>query len=72
MPSLVEIGPVALEKKMKMWKVYRQTHGQTIWRTTGDQKCSVKLSAQGANKKAIEHLGANKKFLRVTCKVAIY
>ena len=22
MPSLVEIGPVVLEKKMKMWKVY--------------------------------------------------
>ena len=22
-PSLVEIGPMALEKKMKMWKVYR-------------------------------------------------
>ena len=28
-PSLVEIGPVVLEKKMKMWKVYRQTDGQT-------------------------------------------
>ena len=24
-PSLVEIGSVVLEKKMKMWKVYRQT-----------------------------------------------
>ena len=24
-PSLVESGPVVLEKKMKMWKVYRQT-----------------------------------------------
>ena len=24
-PSLVEIGPVVLEKKRKMWKVYRQT-----------------------------------------------
>ena len=29
MPSLVEIGPVVLEKKMKMWKVYRLTDGQT-------------------------------------------
>ena len=31
-PSLVEIGPVVpvvLEKKMKMWKVYRQTDGRT-------------------------------------------
>ena len=28
-PSLVEIGPLVLEKKMKMWEVYRQTDGQT-------------------------------------------
>ena len=28
-PSLFEIGPVVLEKKMKMWKVYRQTDGRT-------------------------------------------
>ena len=28
-PSLVEIGQVVLEKKMKMWKVYRQTDRQT-------------------------------------------
>ena len=28
-PSLVEIGPVVLEKKIKMWKIYRQTDGQT-------------------------------------------
>ena len=27
-PSLVEIGPVVLKKKMKMWKVYRQTDGR--------------------------------------------
>ena len=27
--SLVEIGPVVLEKMMKMWNVYRQTDGQT-------------------------------------------
>ena len=27
-PSLVEIGLVVLEKKMKMWKVYQQTDGQ--------------------------------------------
>ena len=32
-PSLVEIGPVVLEKKMKMWKVYRQTDGRTDGRT---------------------------------------
>ena len=28
-PNLVEIGWMALEKKSKMWKVYRQTDGQT-------------------------------------------
>ena len=27
-PSLVDIGPVILEKKMKMWKNYRQTIGR--------------------------------------------
>ena len=42
-PSLVEIGPVVLEKKMTMWKVYRQTY---IRRMTGDQKSSLELSAQ--------------------------
>ena len=28
-PSLVENGPVVLENKLKLWKVYRQTHRQT-------------------------------------------
>ena len=32
-PSLVEIGPVVLEKKMKMWKVYRRMDGRTNRRT---------------------------------------
>ena len=41
MPSLVEIGPVVLEEKMKMLKVYRWTYR---W-TTGYQKTSLKLSA---------------------------
>ena len=40
-PSLVEIGPVVLEKKMKM-KVYRRTDR----RTTGDQKSSLELPVQ--------------------------
>ena len=31
--SLVEIGTVVLEKKMKMWKVYRQTDGRTDGQT---------------------------------------
>ena len=33
-PSLVEIGRVVLEKKMKMWKVYRQTDSGREGRTT--------------------------------------
>ena len=37
-PSLVEIGPVVLEKKMKMWKVYRQTETQTDDRQTDDRQ----------------------------------
>ena len=41
-PSLVEIGPVVLEKKMKMWKVYDNDDGQ---RTNFDQKSSHELSA---------------------------
>ena len=46
-PSLVKIGPVVLEKKLKMWKVYRHTDRQTDrWQTTGNQKSLLKLSAQ--------------------------
>ena len=37
-PSLVENGPVVLENKMKMWKVYRQTDGQK------DKRQSEKLN----------------------------
>ena len=49
MPSLVEIGPVVLEKKMKMCKVYdnddndNDDDGQ---RTNFDQKSSLEPSAQ--------------------------
>ena len=51
-PSLVEIGPVVLEKKMKMWKDYKQTDGQTNRRrTTGDQESSLEISAQVSKKK---------------------
>ena len=46
-PSLVKIGPVVLEKKSKIGKVYRQTDRRTDRRwTTGDQKSSLELSAQ--------------------------
>ena len=50
MPSLVEIGPLVLEKKMKMWKVYDDddddnddNDGQG---TNFDQKSSLEPSAQ--------------------------
>ena len=51
MPSLVEIGPVVLEKKSKIGIVYRQTDRQTDRRTDrrrtkGDQKSSLELPAQ--------------------------
>ena len=46
MPSLVEIGPVVLEKKSKIGKVYRRTDRQTDGQTDGDQKSSLELSAQ--------------------------
>ena len=35
-PSLVEIDAVVLEKKMKMWKVYRQTDKQTDKQTDSE------------------------------------
>ena len=41
MPCLLEIGPVVLEKKMKMG------------RTTGDQNSSLELSDQGRGDKNI-------------------
>ena len=59
MPSLIEVGPVVLEKKSKIGKVYRLTDRQTDRqtdgqmdrqtdrrRTKGDQKSSLELSAQ--------------------------
>ena len=40
---MVVIGPVDLEKKMKMWKVYRRTDRQTDRQTT-DDRWSEKLT----------------------------
>ena len=51
MPSLVEIGPVILEKKMKMWKVYNDDddndadNGQIVFR-----KAYLSLWLRWANK----------------------
>ena len=42
MPSLVELGQVVLERKMKMLKVYDNNDGQ--W-TNFDQKSSLEPSA---------------------------
>ena len=50
MPSLIEIGPVVLEKKMKMWKVYEDNdnddNANDGQRTNFDQKSSLEPSAQ--------------------------
>ena len=49
-PSFVEIGPVVLEKKMKMWKVYDNDNNDNDnddgQRTNFDQKSSLEPSAQ--------------------------
>ena len=42
-PSLLEIGQVVLEKKMRMWKVYKRTDRQTDRQTT-DDRWSEKLT----------------------------
>ena len=42
-PSLVEIGPVVLEKRLKMWKVYRRTDTQ-MHEQTKDNMRSKKLT----------------------------
>ena len=42
-PSLVEIGPVVLEKRSKIGKVYRRTDGRT-YRQTTDDRGSEKLT----------------------------
>ena len=56
MPNLVEIGPVVLEKKIKMWKVYdnnannddedNNDDNDDRQRTNFDQKSSLEPSAQ--------------------------
>ena len=44
---MVEIGPVVLEKRMKMWNVDRhKTYRLQDWQTTSNQKSSLELSAQ--------------------------
>ena len=42
MPSLVEIGPMVLEMKMKMWKVNDNNDDNGRQRTNFDQKSSEK------------------------------
>ena len=47
--QLILPAGMVLEKKMKMWKVYRQKDEQTgmdRWLTPGDQKNSLELSPQ--------------------------
>ena len=46
-PSLVEIGPVVLEKKMNMWKVYDNNDNDKYTQETNfDQKSSLEPSTQ--------------------------
>ena len=50
-PNLVQIGPVVLEKKMKMWKVYENdddsdNNDDNGQRRNSYQKISLKPSAQ--------------------------
>ena len=45
-PSLVEIGPVVLEKKKKMGKVYNDDNINDGQRTNFDQKSSLEPLAQ--------------------------
>ena len=57
MPSLDEIGPVVLVKKMKMWKVYRRTDRRTDRQTTDDrwsEKLTWALNAGELKKKRLE------------------
>ena len=53
MPSLVEIGPVVLEKTMNMLKVYDNTHDNANdgQRPNFDQKSSLEATAQVSLKK---------------------
>ena len=53
MPSLVEIGPLVLEKKMKMWKVYDDNDDNDGQRTNFDQKSSVEPRLRWAKNKFI-------------------
>ena len=44
MQRLAEIGPMVLEKKMKLRKVFRERDGQTDGWTRADQKSSPELA----------------------------
>ena len=50
MPSFVEIGPVILEEKMKIWKVYSQTDGQTMDNRRSEAHLSFQLRWATDNK----------------------
>ena len=63
-PCLVEIGPVVLEKKLKMWKVYRQTDRQTDDRQQAIRKAHVSFQLRWAKKNYVAkviHIGTTSK-----------
>ena len=55
-PSLFDIGLVVLEKKMKMWKVYRRTVGRC---TTDDRRSEKLTNMYGMNSIATQVMGWN-------------
>ena len=65
MPSLVEIGKVVLEKKMKMWKVYRQTDGRTTDEWWSEKLTWAFSSGELKNNQLIEAFNLNDDIHRI-------
>ena len=53
LPSLVEIGPVVLEKKIKMWKIYDKDDNDHEQETIFTRKAHLSLSLRWSNKYSI-------------------
>ena len=72
-PSLVEIGPVVLEKKMKMWKVYDNANedddNNNGQRTNFDQKSSLEPLAQVSLKRMENWINERSALLQKFCTV---
>ena len=64
MQSLVEIGPVVLEKKMKMWKVYRWTDRQTDDGRQGIRKAHLSFQLRWAKNLLHDYIATYFKVVR--------